>query len=143
MHSPLSGCLLSVSTCSNDPGKGGRRADSVTISLGSEVTDLTVGDESVTAEYTGSDGVKHSVVAQYVIAADGIRSVVRRTLGIGEHGQESLGTAINVQFDADLEPYLGGRPIPIIWIINGDTQGAFIPRRIHSVALQLRAPARF
>jgi hypothetical protein len=66
------------------------------------------------------------VVAQYVIAADGIRSVVRRTLGIGEHGQESLGTAINVQFDANLEPYLGGRPIPIIWIINGDTRGAFI-----------------
>jgi putative polyketide hydroxylase len=100
--------------------------DNVTISLGSEVTDLAVGDESVTAVYTDAAGARHSVVAQYVVAADGIRSVVRRTLGIGEHGQESLGTAINVQFDANLDPYLGGRPIPIIWIINGDTQGAFI-----------------
>jgi putative polyketide hydroxylase len=100
--------------------------DNVTISLGSEVTDLAVGDDSITADYTDSAGARHSVVAQYVVAADGIRSVIRRTLGIGEHGEESLGTAINVQFDADLDPYLGGRPIPIIWIINGDTQGAFI-----------------
>jgi 2-polyprenyl-6-methoxyphenol hydroxylase-like FAD-dependent oxidoreductase len=106
--------------------KAAGEMDTVTISLGSEVIDLAVDDESVTADYTDSAGTKHSVVAQYVIAADGIRSIARRTLGIGEHGQESLGTAINVQFDADLEPYLGGRPIPIIWIINGDTQGAFI-----------------
>jgi tetracenomycin A2 monooxygenase-dioxygenase len=61
-----------------------------------------------------------------VIGADGIRSVARRTLGIGEHGEASLGTAINVQFDADLDPLLGGRRSPIIWIINADTQGAFI-----------------
>jgi len=68
----------------------------------------------------------HTVVARYAIAADGIRSVARRVLGIGEHGEASLGTAINVQFDADLGPYLGDRFIPIIWIINADTQGAFI-----------------
>jgi len=106
--------------------KAADELDNVTISLGSEVTDLAVGNESITATYTDAAGGTHSVVAQYVVAADGIRSVVRRTLGIGEHGQESLGTAINVQFDANLDAYLGGRPIPIIWIINGDTQGAFI-----------------
>jgi putative polyketide hydroxylase len=100
--------------------------DSVTISLGSEVVGLAVSDDSVTTDYVDSSGAKRSVTAQYVVAADGIRSVARRALGIGEHGQESLGSAINVQFDADLEPYLGGRPIPIIWIVNADTQGAFI-----------------
>ncbi|MFD4558925.1 FAD-dependent monooxygenase [Streptomyces sp. NPDC058469] len=100
--------------------------DSVTIRLGCEVVDLASGPGSVEATYTDPDGARHTTVAQYVIAADGIRSVTRRTLGIGEHGQESLGTAINVQFDADLEPFLGGQFIPIIWIINADTQGAFI-----------------
>jgi putative polyketide hydroxylase len=100
--------------------------DSVTISLGSEVTGLDVREESVTADYVDSAGVTRSVTAQYLIGADGIRSIVRRTLGIGAHGEESLGTAVNVQFDADLEPYVGGRPIPIIWIVNADTQGAFI-----------------
>lgn len=100
--------------------------DSVTIRLGCEVTDLSPGDDSVTVTYTDGAGGKHTVTAQYAIAADGIRSVARRILGIGEHGEVSLGTAINVQFDADLEPYLGGRYIPIIWILNADTQGAFI-----------------
>jgi putative polyketide hydroxylase len=100
--------------------------DSVTIRLGCEVVDLTSGEDSVTVAYTDETGVRRTAVAQYVIGADGLRSVTRRTLGIGEHGQESLGTAINVQFDADLDQFLGGQFIPIIWIINADTQGAFI-----------------
>jgi tetracenomycin A2 monooxygenase-dioxygenase len=100
--------------------------DGVTIKLGCEVVELRQGGDSVTVVYTDQTGARQTVVPQYVIGADGIRSVVRRALGIGEHGQESLGTAINVQFDADLEPLLGGRFIPIIWIINPDTQGAFI-----------------
>jgi putative polyketide hydroxylase len=106
--------------------KAAEDMDSVTIKLGCEVVALAGGTDSVTAAYTDADGAQHTIVAQYAIAADGIRSVARRTLGIGEHGQESLGTAVNVQFDADLEPFLGGQFIPIIWIINADTQGAFI-----------------
>ena len=100
--------------------------EGVTIKLGCEVVELSQADDSVSVVYTDQTGVEQTVVAQYVIGADGIRSATRRSLGIGEHGQESLGTAINVQFDADLEPFLGGRFIPIIWIINADTQGAFI-----------------
>ena len=100
--------------------------DNVTIKLGCEVVELEPDEDSVTVTYTDQTGARHTVVSQYVVGADGIRSVVRRALGIGEHGQESLGTAINVQFDADLEKFLGGRFIPIIWIINADTQGAFI-----------------
>ncbi|MCU1694455.1 MAG: hypothetical protein JWR34_518 [Mycobacterium sp.] len=100
--------------------------DSVTIRLGCEVVDLTSGEASVTVAYTDQAGVRRTVVAQYVIGADGLRSIARRTLGIGEHGQESLGTAINVQFEADLDQFLGELFIPIIWIINADTQGAFI-----------------
>lgn len=100
--------------------------DGVTIRLGAEVVGLAIGDDAVSAEYVEADGTRRTVNAQYVIGADGVRSIVRRTLGIGEHGQESLGTAINVQFDADLDRYLGGRIIPLIWIVNKDTQGAFI-----------------
>ena len=100
--------------------------EGVTIRLGCEVVDLANGPDSVTATYIDPDGARHTVVARYAIAADGIRSVARRILGIGEHGEESLGTAINVQFDADLGPLLGERFIPIVWIVNADTQGAFI-----------------
>jgi putative polyketide hydroxylase len=100
--------------------------EGVTIKLGCEVIDVTGGPDSVTATYIDPDGARHTAVAQYAIAADGTRSVVRRILGIGEHGQETLGTAINVQFEADLEPIVGDRFVPIVWIVNADTQGAFI-----------------
>ena len=100
--------------------------EGVTIRLGCEVVDLSGGPDSVTATYTDADDMRHTVVAQYAIAADGVRSVARRILGIGEHCEESLGTAINVQFDADLGRFLGDRFIPIVWIVNADTQGAFI-----------------
>jgi len=106
--------------------KAAEDMEGVTIRLGCEVVDLADGPDSVTATYTDPDGARHTVVAQYAIGADGIRSVARRILGIGEHGEESLGTAINVQFDADLGSFLGDRFIPIIWIVNADTQGAFI-----------------
>src|SRR5882757_7369756 len=72
-----------------------RAMESVTVKLGCEVVELVNGADSVTATYTDPDGTRHTVVAQYAIAADGIRSVARRILGIGEHGEESLGTAIN------------------------------------------------
>jgi len=97
----------------------------VTIRLDSEVVGVAVDDDLVTVEYVDSAGKRHTVSAQYLIGADGVRSVVRQTLGIGEHSQESLGTAINVQFDADLEAHLAGRFIPLIWVVNKDTQGAF------------------
>jgi putative polyketide hydroxylase len=100
--------------------------DGVTIRLGAELVGLTVDDDSVTAEYTDADGIRRTATARYVVGADGVRSIVRRTLGVAEHGQESAGTAINVQFDADLDRYLGGRVIPLIWVANKDTQGAFI-----------------
>ena len=106
--------------------KAAEELDGVTIRLGAEVVGLSVDDDKVTAEYTDADGTRHTVAAQYVIGADGVRSLVRRTLGIGEHGQESLGTAINVQIDADLDPYFGGRILPVVWVANKDTQGAFI-----------------
>jgi len=110
--------------------KATQEFDNVAIRLDSEVVGIAVSDELVTAEYVDPAGDRHTVAAKYLIGTDGVRSIVRRTLGVDEHSQESLGTAVNVQFDADLERYLGGRFIPLIWVVNKDTQGAF--RRLGS-----------
>jgi 2-polyprenyl-6-methoxyphenol hydroxylase-like FAD-dependent oxidoreductase len=105
--------------------KAAEELSNVTIRLGAEVVDIAACEDLVTVEYADSAGKSNTATAQYLIGADGVRSIVRRTLGVGEHSQKSLGTAVNVQFDADLDAYLGGRFVPLIWVVNKDTQGAF------------------
>jgi len=60
---------------------------------------------------------KHSVAAQYVVAADGIAASSAARWD-REHGR-SPSTAINVQFDADLDQYLAP-PDSDHLIINGE-----------------------
>ncbi|MFI9508936.1 FAD-dependent monooxygenase [Nocardia sp. NPDC052566] len=51
-----------------------------------------------------------TVRADYLVAADGVRSATRDALGIGATGPGGLGIPkINILFRADLRPYTGGR----------------------------------
>src|SRR5690606_13018095 len=70
-----------------------------------------------------------TVRADYVVACEGIRSFVRRQLGIGETGTAPFGNSINVRFSADLEEYRDGRRFGLFWVVNADTQGALGWRR--------------
>jgi putative polyketide hydroxylase len=64
--------------------------------------------DGVTAELRGPGG-RRTVTARYLIAADGARSGVRRSLGIGAHGPGALGDPImNILFRADLRPLTRG-----------------------------------
>jgi putative polyketide hydroxylase len=66
--------------------------------------------DGVTAILDSAGG--HQVVrADYLIAADGVRSQVRAALGIGTSGPGALGTPhVNILFRADLSPYTNGQP---------------------------------
>ncbi|KAA2260725.1 FAD-dependent oxidoreductase [Solihabitans fulvus] len=61
-----------------------------------------------------SSGAQHVVRADYVIAADGSGSPVRRTLGIGTTGPGSMGVPmVNIYFQADLT-HLVKEHVPIV-----------------------------
>jgi len=104
------------------------RYPSVSLRMASEATSLAQDDDWVTIGYSDAEGEKVAR-ARYVIGADGVRSPVRRRLGIGESGVEPLGNSINVVFDADLEPYRAGRDYGLFWILNARTHGAFGSRK--------------
>ncbi len=78
------------------------------------VRDLATGAESV-------------VRAAYLVAADGIGGRTREALGIGRHGPGVLQHWMNLIFDTDLQPYIGGRRFTSCFVT--DVNGSFTPRQ--------------
>ncbi|MET9001444.1 aklavinone 12-hydroxylase RdmE [Amycolatopsis sp. NPDC004169] len=68
-----------------------------------ELTDLAPDADGVTATLRHRESGEETVVrADYVVAADGGRSGIRRRLGIGTTGMDALSHCLGVVFDADL-----------------------------------------
>jgi 2-polyprenyl-6-methoxyphenol hydroxylase-like FAD-dependent oxidoreductase len=76
--------------------------------FGTEVTDIRQHNDGVTARLQRPDG-EQVIRARFLIAADGARSRIRSSLGIGLEGEAVPGTAVSALFRADLEPALRGR----------------------------------
>src|SRR5688500_6307050 len=60
-----------------------------------------------------------------MIAADGNRSPVRDALGIGMSGPGLLSDSITIYFKADCRPWLEGRQLGVIYVVNQDQRGFF------------------
>jgi len=56
-----------------------------------------------------------TIRSQYLIGADGARSVVAQQLGVTLEGPSGLANAANVWFEADLTKYLAHRPGVLVW----------------------------
>ncbi|WP_454195220.1 FAD-dependent monooxygenase [Nocardia sp. Marseille-Q1738] len=68
-----------------------------------------------------------AVRADYVIAADGVRSGVRAALGIGTSGPGALGNPkMSILFRADLLPYTHGRHFATAEITGSDAPGLLV-----------------
>ena len=61
-------------------------------------------------------GAKHAVQAQYLIAADGDASPLRRQLGVDVDGPGPLSHQVTAVVDADLRPALRGRQVSIAYL---------------------------
>lgn len=80
---------------------------------GAECVELTQGGDGVVARIRCDDGTEHRVEAGWAIAADGAGSPTRRALGIPMQGPGPLGRFAMAHFEADLTPWIQGRPGPI------------------------------
>jgi 2-polyprenyl-6-methoxyphenol hydroxylase-like FAD-dependent oxidoreductase len=93
----------------------------VDVRFGTELLSIEQDDEGVTAVLSDA-----TVRAEYVIAADGPRSLIRETLGIGRIGKGHLADNLDVYFAADLTELVGDRRFNMCTIDNPAVSGTFV-----------------
>ncbi|WP_232376686.1 FAD-dependent monooxygenase [Amycolatopsis aidingensis] len=92
--------------------------------FGTELTGLEPGTDGVTATVRVREtGAERRIHAQYVIAADGGHSPVRRLLGIGQRGRGILRDQISILFRAELSGPLGDRRFAVCQVENDLVEG--------------------
>jgi 2-polyprenyl-6-methoxyphenol hydroxylase-like FAD-dependent oxidoreductase len=96
------------------------------IVLGAELVALAQRSDAVVARIRRDDGAEHEIEAEWAIAADGAGSPTRRALGIPMEGPGPFGRFSMVHFEADLTPWIEGRPGPLFWILNPAARGTLI-----------------
>lgn len=84
------------------------------------------GDHVVALLEEGEGGVPVRVECQYLIAADGANSLVRRQLGIGMEGPEALQHNLMIHFEADLSVMTDARPGVLYFLFEPTTKGVLI-----------------
>jgi len=102
--------------------------------LGAECCEIEQRDDGVVAHLRFEDGAETQIAAEWVVAADGAGSPVRRALGISMEGLGALARFHMVHFEADLEPWTRARSGPIYWLMNPEAPGGLIvhdPKRSH------------
>ncbi len=71
-------------------------------------------------------GTETLVRAQYLIAADGAQSRVRRKLGVRMIGHERVYDSVNILFNADLRPWTADRPAALYFVEQADLRATFL-----------------
>jgi 2-polyprenyl-6-methoxyphenol hydroxylase-like FAD-dependent oxidoreductase len=93
----------------------------VDVRFGTELLAVDQDADGVTAVLTNA-----TVRAEYVIAADGPRSLIRETLGINRIGKGHLADNLDIYFAADLAELVGDRRFNMCTIDNPAVSGTFV-----------------
>jgi 2-polyprenyl-6-methoxyphenol hydroxylase-like FAD-dependent oxidoreductase len=91
------------------------------LEYGTELVSFEQDNEGVTAELGGGRTVR----AEYLVAADGVRSPIRERLGIPLRGHGSFSNSITIYFKADVRELIGDRNLSVIYVFHPRQQGFF------------------
>ncbi|MGO8920448.1 MAG: FAD-dependent monooxygenase [Stellaceae bacterium] len=111
--------------------------ESVSVRFGWRLLSFAAGEDGVSALVEDvRSGEQREIKAQYMIAADGARSLVRQQLGIDMQGEDGsierafmAGTMLSYFIRApELYAASGRKPAIINWILNHEVRGFFFPQ---------------
>ena len=71
-------------------------------------------------------GAETPVRAQYLIAADGAQSRIRRQLGVQMIGKEAVYDSVNILLQADLRPWTAHRPAALYFVEQSGLRATFL-----------------
>jgi putative polyketide hydroxylase len=92
-----------------------------------ELTEFRQDGDSVDAVIADRvTGTETPVRAQYVIAADGNQSRIRRGLGVRMEGEQAVYDSVNILFNADLRPWTEQRPAALYFVEQPDLRATFL-----------------
>ncbi|CAM3566707.1 FAD-dependent monooxygenase [Paenibacillus lupini] len=101
-----------------------RQAD---VQFNRELVSFTQDEQGVTAVIQNRvTGIRETIHAQYLIAADGANSRIRQVLGIQMNGRGTLSYNMNLYFRANLKPYVEGREFSICNINHPEATGTLV-----------------
>lgn len=93
---------------------------------GQEIVDVCQDQSGVEASIRDvASGATRRLRGRYLVAADGAHSKVREALGIALDGRGPFSNSMTIYFEADLSPYVGGKPLSVIYINNPMFGGVF------------------
>ena len=96
------------------------------IRFGTELTDLTVADDRVTATVRDHTGRPAVITADRLVAADGAASFVRARLGIPATGPADVSHNLNILFEAPLAAHVAGRESAVYTVRQPGLHGTFL-----------------
>ncbi len=94
------------------------------IRFATAMTDFVQDEDGVTARIVDREsGEETTVLAKYLIGADGAGGAIRTAVGIERDGNGTIGHVLNVLFEAELDSILGGRRFLILYLTNPKAPG--------------------
>jgi 2-polyprenyl-6-methoxyphenol hydroxylase-like FAD-dependent oxidoreductase len=130
--SPVLNCLCAQDDLEPMLRRFAEARPEATLRFNSEMTAVEQDSDGVTATITDRvSGEETQIRAQYLIAADGAQSRVRRIVAREMIGREGVYDSVNILFNADLRPWVQDRPAALYFVEQPDLRATFLTINAH------------
>ena len=130
--SPVLNCLCAQDDLEPVLRRFAEARPEATLRFNSEMTAVEQDSDGVTATITDRiGGEERQIRAQYLIAADGAQSRVRRMVAQEMIGRAGVYDSVNILFNADLRPWVRDRPAALYFVEQPDLRATFLTINAH------------
>jgi putative polyketide hydroxylase len=126
-YSPTEHAIIAQDNVEQELFKKAQSMPLIDLRFHTEMIHATQTDEQVTVEIVNKEtNKKETLTAQYLIAADGANSSLRKLFNVEMEGADNLGVFCNIYCEMNLDKYVEHRPSAGFMFIRPDVRGTFI-----------------